>query len=130
MDFRPDSRGGPVPEPSPTAHARTTAEFLRQTFPGRPGNEHKKDAGQRLPLADRLSPGAAKPAGLHGRQMGLNQRPQRIIENRSGHGIPPCTPRVYPSQTTREKTILLDGLSDIAKPQAAFFMRSSCPPPR
>src|SRR5271154_1469684 len=113
MDLRPYSRGGPVPQSSPTTHAGTTAKLLRQQSPANSTDEHKENASQRLPLSDRFTSRKAKPPRLHRRQLEFNQRPQCIIENRSGHGVPPCTPRYYQTKPYLENVILLDALSSI-----------------
>jgi len=48
VDALPQARGLPVPEPSSAGHARTTAQFFGEQFPGDPAAQHKENTGQDL----------------------------------------------------------------------------------
>src|SRR5436190_24377050 len=76
----------PVAQASPARHPRTAAQFLRQHLPRDSAAEDKENAGQTRAIRN-ARPSAFGSTGWN-RQERFDKIPQRIGEQRDGHGRP------------------------------------------
>lgn len=83
MQLIPDTGQLPIPEPSPTGHARAAAHLCGQHPPGDAALQDKHDPGQSGPVADPRPPTFCGPR--RGWQQRFDHGPKAVRDKRGRH---------------------------------------------
>lgn len=101
MQARPDTRLGPVPQPTPGRHTGAAHGFRRNVAPGDTGSQHVQHAGECHAIGNAQAPGVATSSFGSGRQQRGHALPQIVRNKISTH------PDTLSTVTANGKTLSL-----------------------